>query len=471
MQTDSTTSPQLDVLIIGAGLTGLTTAYHLRQAGLSLHLIDQADRTGGVIHTHHEGGFTYEAGPTTGILSHPAVARLSEAFPQLLYTASHEAERRLILKSLGGKGQRQTFLPLPSSPLSGLRTPLFTLWDKLRILGEPFRRKGTEPDESVAELVVRRLGRSFLDYAVDPFISGIYAGDPHCLVTRYALPKLYALEQEHGSFIRGALAKARAPKDAEARSVTKEIFSSRGGLTTLTEALTEAIGREHFTLSATGAELHPEEGGGWIVRFTEGGQPRELSARHVITTIPAPSLPALLPFLSAEDLTPITSLRYAPIVQVAWGMRSVSLPHFYAFGGLVPSREDDELLGILHPSACFPDRAPRGGTLLSIFLGGMRSPGLIDRSDEEIRQLVTERMNRLLGIDTPPDLFHIFRHPLAIPQYEASTGARYERIARLESQYPGLHLAGGLRDGIGIPDRIKQGEALARLISRGKDGI
>ena len=84
--------------------------------------------------------------------------------------------------------------------------------DKLGILLEPFRARGRKENESIAELVVRRLGKSFLDYAVDPFIGGIYAGDPHRLVTRYALPKLYALEEQHGSFIRGAIAKARAPR-------------------------------------------------------------------------------------------------------------------------------------------------------------------------------------------------------------------------------------------------------------------
>ena len=84
--------------------------------------------------------------------------------------------------------------------------------DKLGILLEPFRARGRKENESIAELVVRRLGKSFLDYAVDPFIGGIYAGDPHRLVTRYALPKLYALEEQHESFIRGAIAKARAPR-------------------------------------------------------------------------------------------------------------------------------------------------------------------------------------------------------------------------------------------------------------------
>lgn len=466
MNSSSSTTP-LDVLIIGAGLTGLTTAYHLKQAGQSLHLIEQRERTGGVIESYREGGFIYESGPTTGIISHASVPRLLSKFPGLMRIASHEANRRLILKSLGKKkGEQQTFLPLPASPLAGLRTPLFTLKDKLNILLEPFRARGCREDESIAELVVRRLGKSFLDYAVDPFIGGIYAGDPHRLVTRYALPKLYALEEQYGSFIRGAIAKAREPKDEEARSVTKEIFSTSGGLSRLTEALTAHIGTEHFSLGINDCRVIRSEDGLYEALFTTAdGVQQTIRARHLVTTVPAPALKELLPFLREEDLSPITSLRYAPIVQVTWGMRATTLPHFYAFGGLVPSHEDHQLLGVLHPSACFDDRAPQGGTLLSIFLGGMRAPEVIDYSDHEIEALVRERLNRLLGITHAPDLLRIFRHRMAIPQYEASSGARLERISLLESRFSGLHLAGAIRDGIGIPDRIKQGEALAHLIS------
>ena len=465
--TNSLSDTPLDVVIIGAGLTGLTAAFHLKKAGLSLHLVEQRDRPGGVIDSHSEGGFIFESGPTTGIISHAAVPRLFAAFPDLMCTASPEANRRLILKSIGKRtGERQTFLPLPSSPLSGLKTPLFSMRDKLGILLEPFRARGQKENESIAELVVRRLGKSFLDYAVDPFIGGIYAGDPHRLVTRYALPKLYALEEQYGSFIRGAIAKARAPKDAEAQSVTKQIFSTSGGLSQLTHALANHIGSEHFSYAAEGCRITRTAERLYEVQFTAEGTTRTLRAHHVITTAPAPALPSLLPFLSTEDLAPITALRYAPIVQVAWGMRATKLPHFHAFGGLVPSHEDGELLGILHPSACFEERAPKGGTLLSIFLGGMRAPEVIDYSDEAIEALVRERLQRLLGITAEPDLLHIFRHRLAIPQYEASSGARFERITQLEERYPGLHLAGAIRDGIGIPDRIKQGEALARLISK-----
>ena len=55
----------------------------------------------------------------------------------------------------------------------------------------------------MGSLAERRLGRSFVDYAVDPFLSGVYAGNPYQLPTRLALPKLYDLEQRYGSSLKG----------------------------------------------------------------------------------------------------------------------------------------------------------------------------------------------------------------------------------------------------------------------------
>lgn len=460
MQSEEATTTTFDVIIIGAGLTGLTTAHTLRQGGLRVALVDKADHLGGVIQTEHHDGFTLEHGPNTGIISNEEVATFLKQFPELAITASPEAKRRLILKSQSGV---QHFFPLPHSLSTAITTPLFTLRDKIRLLAEPFRAQGKETEESVASLVRRRLGQSFLDYAVNPFIGGIYAGDPEKLITRYALPKLDALERQHGSFIRGAVAKAKAPKTESMRQVTKEIFSMRGGLSSLIQALGKTVPTASLFLSAQGCQVRPLAERGWEVTLEQAGSVKRLRARHVISTANLPSLPTLLPFLRDDELAPLRGLRYAPIVQVAWGIRQ-ELPHFFAFGGLVPSHEDPHLLGILNPSACFPDRAPEGHTLLSLFLGGMRSPEVLDWTDEAIYALVQERLQRLLGVHQPPVLQRIFRHRYAIPQYEVGMDKRWEQIHKLEELYPGLHLAGAIRDGIGIPDRIKQAKHLAMYI-------
>ena len=172
-----------DTIIIGAGLTGLTTAYCLTRKGCDIEVIEQSPCVGGQIRTYHENGFTFESGPNTGVISHPEVAELlAELSPTCrLETASEASRQRLIWK-----GDR--FHSLPSGLFSAITTPLFSTKDKFNILGEPFRSKGNNPDETIGELVQRRLGISYLHYAVDPFISVVYAGDPMRLVTRHALP-------------------------------------------------------------------------------------------------------------------------------------------------------------------------------------------------------------------------------------------------------------------------------------------
>jgi oxygen-dependent protoporphyrinogen oxidase len=244
-----------EIIIIGAGLTGLTTGFWLTRAGKDIQIIEQQNRIGGQIQTFQENGFIYESGPNTGVVSNPEVAELFEALSPAcsLETAREESKRRLIWK-----GNR--FHALPSGLSSAITTPLFSLYDKFRILGEPFRVKGNNPNESVGELTVRRLGKSFLNYAVDPFLSGVYAGDPMQLTTRYALPKLYNLEQEYGSFIRGSIAKAKLPKTERDRLATKKVFSAQGGLSQLTHAMAEAIGNDHITLSASDVTIQPQAG-------------------------------------------------------------------------------------------------------------------------------------------------------------------------------------------------------------------
>ena len=447
-----------EIVIIGAGLTGLTLAFLLKQQGRSILLLEKETRTGGQIRTFREGGFCFESGPNTGVISCPEVAELFQQLApngDLLETAREESKRRLIWK-----GDR--FEPLPSGLLSAIRTPLFSLRDKLRILGEPFRAGGVNPDETVGELTERRLGKSFLQYAVDPFLSGVYAGDPMKLVTRHALPKLYRLEQEYGSFIRGSLAKAKQPVTARDKLATKQVFSTCGGLESLIRALTKAVGEAQTETGARNIRIHPRNEK-WEVRYETEAGTKSLEARYVITTVGAYALPALLPFLPDEELMPVSRLHYAPVMQVSAGFSSTGGVQYQAFGGLIPSCEKKRALGILFPSACFRERAPREGALFSFFLGGVKQAELLELDDEAIRKLVIGYCHEMLKIpdEITPDLIRIFRHPQAIPQYDKNSDERLRAIRKIESRLPGLILAGNLRDGIGMADRIRQAVSIA----------
>lgn len=295
-----------DTIIIGAGLTGLTTAYCLTRKGCDIEVIEQSPCVGGQIRTYHENGFTFESGPNTGVISHPEVAELlAELSPTCRLETAREASRQRLI----WKGDR--FHSLPSGLFSAITTPLFSTKDKFNILGEPFRAKGNNPDETIGELVQRRLGISYLHYAVDPFISGVYAGDPMRLVTRHALPKLYQLEQTYGSFILGGIAKSFSHRSERDRLATRKVFSTYGGLSNLTKALEQAIGIKRFSLGATSTSLMPCEQG-WVVSFTDScGIVNRIHCRKVITTAPAFALPSLLPFVPDKQMNRISNLTYA----------------------------------------------------------------------------------------------------------------------------------------------------------------
>lgn len=451
-----------DIIVVGAGLTGLTLAHKLRQRGADVLVLERTARAGGQIHSYQREGFIYESGPNTGIISSPEVAELFDDFPELLQLARPEARKRLILK----EGQ---FHPLPNGAWSAFSTTLFSWADKFRIFLEPWRAKGTDPDESIASLVRRRLGESYYTYAVNPFVGGIYAGDPDKLVTRHALPKLYALEANHGSFIRGAMALAKREKTERDRRASKEVFSAEGGLSSLTSALANGLSAEgRLLLGVQGLRARQLAGEAypWQLCYTNAeGELTELRCQRLVTTIGSLELAELLTELPTPDLSPITKLRYAPVVQVALGYKAKPAIDFEAFGGLVPSLEDAHLLGVLNPSASFDRRTPEGGLLLSVFLGGMRSPQFIERSDEDIIGYITHSLARSIALETKPDFYHIFRHQRAIPQYEASTDERLALISELEQRFAGLHIAGNMLGGIGMADRISQAFSLAERLA------
>ena len=95
---------------------------------------------------------------------------------------------------------------------------------------------------------------------------------------------------------------------------------------------------------------------------------------------------------------------------------------------------------------------------MACFMGGVRHPEVLRKSDEELTRIVNAALHDMLKYPEgkTADVVRIFRHERAIPQYEASTDRRLAAIGQVQQAYPGLVIAGNLRDGIGMGDRIRQ---------------
>jgi oxygen-dependent protoporphyrinogen oxidase len=453
---------EIDILVIGAGLTGLTTAHYLHKANRNFIVLERKNEVGGDIQTAQEGDFVFEKGPSTGVMSNDTVAELFDDIKAYctLEGASKEVNKRYILKNGSWKA-------LPAGLIGGITTPLFRFSDKLRILGEPFRKPGTDPNETLDQFVIRRLGKSMLDYAVDPFILGVYAGDPSYLVPRFALPKLYNLEQKYGSFIGGTikLHREKARTGQLKKKQPHRIFSVEGGLSNFMHGIYQSAGTENFVLGVKELSISYENGIYHAQGKKEDGSTISVKAKKVINTGGAYELPALFPFIEKEKVDKIDNLLYARVIQVALGFKHWDGFHIDAFGGLIPFKEKRDILGVLFPSAFLKDRAPKGGAMLSVFVGGVRRPEMVEKSDDEIREIVKREVKDIMQMKTfEPDIFNIYRYKHAIPQYGADCEARFATIEQIEKQYPGLILGGNLRNGIGMADRIQQAKTLAESI-------
>lgn len=444
------------VAIVGAGITGLTAAFRLKQQNVPVVVYESSSQAGGVIQTMQKDGYLIEQGPNTVMNSAPEVGELMAdlGLERQRLDPTPEASVRYIVRD-------RRMVRVPGSPAGAITTPLLSTSAKLRVFGEPFISRGTDPDESLASFVRRRLGEEFLDYLINPFVGGVYAGDPEKLSVAQGFPKLWRLEQRYGGLIKGAILGARERrKRATPSKASAPMFTFAEGMGYLPKTLVAKLaeGRQPICpvhLNCAVNELSHNDDG-WTV-YTEHGSWRHSS---VLFCAPAHTMARI-----AGEFTGLRLIYYPPIARVAFGFRRDQVAHSLAgFGGLVPEKEGMNILGVLFSSSMFPGRAPNGHVLLTVFAGGARAPGIATSDPDEIAKLCLADVRELLGISGEPAFQDVLKMPKAIPQYNVGYAAFKVLAANIEQHMPGVFLAGNYRDGISVADCISGGKAAAQKV-------
>jgi oxygen-dependent protoporphyrinogen oxidase len=451
-----------DVIVIGGGLSGLAAAVGAKRRGASIEVLEAAPRPGGTIGTIHRDGALYETGPNSALDTTPLIDALLDATGSRgeRVEASALAATRFIVRD--GR-----LVALPTSPPAMIATRAFSFGAKLRLVAEPFiARAPSSAEESVAAFVRRRLGIEFLDYAVDPFVAGVYAGDPERLSLPAAFPRLHALEQRYGSLIRGQIEGARERRrSAETAKNTARSFSFRDGMQTLTDALARTVGRVATRVRVE--RVGRDADGTWIVTGTRDGETIVRRARAAIVAVPAAEASVLVRELAPAAAQGLAAIEYATVASVASAYRRADIADPLAgFGFLVPRKENRRILGSLFSSSMFEHRAPAGTALLTTFVGGLRNPDLPRRSDDEIAAIVCGELRALVGARADPLWMAITRWPRAIPQYDLGHLERLRGVDEAERAFPGLFFCANYRGGISVGDCIKSADATSDAVAR-----
>lgn len=459
-------TPKYKVAVIGAGITGLSAAVELMREGAKVTILEKSPRTGGIIQTFQEDGFTVEAGPQTMQLRSAAVERFfrEHRLDEHTMYPSPIVKNRFVLKN-------KQLVPVPMTPWQMLRTPLLSAKGKLRLLREPWAPMNIDDtEETLSHFTKRRLGEEVLDYAIDPFVSGVYAGVPERLSLRYAFPKLHFMEAQYGSLIKAGLAKRRKAKN---KGVSyQRYFSFAGGMETLTRLLTEKVTPDLYT----GANItRIEKRDGWVIHWgaPAGHGHSELYEDRfdaILVTIPAHKLSSLpWPSHMISEFGLFNQIEYPPITAITLGFEKKQIKHpLNGFGFLVPRKEKRQILGTVFTTTRFPELAPPGHESLHTFIGGARQPELTKLTASEKTALVMGELTDILNIQGEPVFCKQIDWPLSIPQYNVGYGQYHERWINIEAAHDGIYFAGMARGGAAVAQCIESGIASAQRICKEK---
>ena len=416
---------------------------------------------GGVIRSVRRDGYLAEFGPNTILETSPKIISLVRDLgldSRRMYS-DPAAEKRYLVRD-------RKLIEVPASPPKFFTSPLFSLNAKLRLLIEPLRRRGDAgKEESVAEFVRRRLGQEFLDYAINPLVAGIYAGDPERLSVTHAFPKLREIEQKYGSLILGQIrgAKERKQREEISKQEAKKV-SFDEGLQVLTDTIQATLGSAvRLNTAVTRLERKPD---GWRVTARAGNGEQSETHSTVLYAGTAYQLAdvdlrAPQPF----NLKPLAEVRYPAVASLVLGFRRDQVRHpLDGFGVLIAQIEKFHLLGALFSSSLFPNRAPAGHVTLTCYVGGVRQPELAQLSTDELTELAVQDLGVLLGVTGRPTFRHHEFYRRAIPQYEVGYGRFKELMNDAEAKAPGLFLAGHFREGISLGDSLLSGHNVVERI-------
>lgn len=450
------------IIIIGAGISGLSTAYWLKQSGVSTIVLESADHVGGTMRSEQRAGFLFEHGPNSFLNTQSATWAMVEGCGARhdLIAASTVAKTRLI-------HHNEQLVQVPASPPAFLKSPLLSRNGRLQLLAEPFRlQDGPQQEETLADFLDRRIGTEARQTLVDALVGGIYAGDTTSLSAEATFPSLVDAEHHYGSIVIGMVAKMLSTQ--RRKRLGREMCSFRNGMQQLPAHLADFIGQDRIFTGAKSIALRKAGQGRYVTSATINGIHRELDSDGIVIATPAYRAAALLEqWVPKSAVDALTQIPYAPVQLVGLGY---SNRHFAeeppaGFGFLVSRQSSLPILGCIYSSSVFPNRAPENHTMLTVFLGGARDPKTAMMNEGELVDRATAAVRDTLHVGGAPTETFVKRWDRGIPQFTLGHRNRVGAIRRATSAHHRLHLVGNYLDGVSMHDCIAGAQGVAERLT------
>lgn len=469
--------------VIGGGISGLVAAWELmrQKPDDEVVLFEAADRLGGILGTEQIGPWLVEQAADMFVTQPTDAVDLCRELgiaDQLIPT---NPQKRGALVAFRGKLHRipEGFsLMAPGAIWPIASTGLLSLRGKFRLLRERFvpARQSLE-DESFESFAIRRCGKEAYERLVQPLVSGIYTADPKLLsMQATSLSRFVEMERRWGSLTRGVLREAfekkrqsgasgqSEPKQSQVTGARYGMFvAPRGGMQSLIDRLADELGNRIRWKAPVDALQRLQQSGQsqWLI--TSCGQVESFDG--IVLATPAAASAKLLQDTDSALASEMQQVQHASCAVVVLGLKPKCEPP-PVFGVIVPNIENRNMIAAALGSHKFPGRAPEGGLLVRVFLGGALNPQIMEQSDESLIAMAQKELREIVGIEGSVELAKVVRWADTMPQYHVGHRERVERIARRVEQLPGLVLIGNAWHGVGIPDCVRLGREAARQLTR-----
>lgn len=458
------------VVIVGAGISGLSCAYELKQRcpQLRITILEKAELAGGVIKSLNIDETLIECGPESFSTLKPDVLELARQLKISHRVIQTRAENRRSFVSLEKQlhSLPEGFMMFaPANLWSFALTEIFSLGGKMRMAMDLLIPKSDgKKDESLAEFVTRRLGKEALQKLAEPMIGGIYGGDAEMLSARSTVPQLVELEKQHGSIIKGLMKARRKEKLASSGPRYGALSSFDGGISVLVKALLDELPAEALLKSKTVKHIiKGRNSSRWTVLCSDNSS---YSSDYVVLATPAQQSALLLseinPGLACKlERIPRSS---AIIINLVYDRCQIKHP-LNGFGFVVPRSENMLVSACSFSNIKFEGRADEKRVLLRLFTGGVLKSESMILSDSQLIQKAHTELQSILGIEGNPKLKLVTRHQDAIPQYLLGHSELVQQIDKERLLSPGIELVGNSFTGVGLPDCLRTARAAAERIA------
>ncbi|MFE7061478.1 protoporphyrinogen oxidase [Sutcliffiella sp. NPDC057660] len=457
------------VVIIGGGITGLSAAYYLqkemleKKLDIEITLIEASNRLGGKIQTVKKDGFTIERGPDSFLERKVSAGQLAKDVGlESKLTNNATGTAHILLKGKLYPMPEGAVMGIPTKLTPFVTTGLFSPMGKMRAAADLIMpSSGNGEDQSLGSFFRRRLGDEVVENLIEPLLSGIYAGDIDKLSLQATFPQFQQVEQKYRSLILGM--KQTTPKrPANQPKSKKGMFQTlTGGLQSLVDAVEDKLKHVNVQKAVKVDEVVKQGDFHYQISLSNG---KTLKADHVVMTTPHFATTSMLPH--ADYLAPLAEMDSTSVATVAMAFDASAIKQDIDGTGFVVSRNSDYTI-----TACtwthkkWPHTTPDEKILLRCYVGRAGEEAIVEQSDEEIKQVVLDDLNKIMDIHAEPEFTIVSRWKQAMPQYAVGHKKMLREInERLADDMPGVHLAGSSFEGVGLPDCIDQGKAAVATI-------